>query len=153
ALMAITAPSTNSYRRIRPGAWSGAYRGWGVDNREAALRVPSGPADVGARHLELKTADATRHPHLAVRAVLACGLGGSRPRRALPPAVQVDPAALAEEQRRERNIELLPATLGEALERLDGDTVLQEALGEPLFRAFRAVRQAEWQALGSLGLE
>jgi glutamine synthetase len=153
ALMAITAPSTNSYRRIRPGAWSGAYRVWGVDNREAALRVPSGPADVGASHFELKTADATCNPHLALGAVIACGLDGCRRRLALPPAVQVDPAALSEEQRRERNIELLPATLGEALERLDRDTLLQEALGEPLFRAFRAVRQAEWQALGSLAPE
>ncbi|NET53629.1 MAG: glutamine synthetase, partial [Merismopedia sp. SIO2A8] len=40
ALMALTTPSTNSYRRIRPHCWSGAFRCWGMDNREAAIRVP-----------------------------------------------------------------------------------------------------------------
>ncbi|GAA6623740.1 hypothetical protein NUACC26_095650 [Scytonema sp. NUACC26] len=39
--MALTTPSTNSYRRIRPHSWSGAFRCWGLDNREASVRVPS----------------------------------------------------------------------------------------------------------------
>jgi len=43
AVMALTAPSANSYRRFKPHCWSGAYRCWGIDNREAALRVPSNP--------------------------------------------------------------------------------------------------------------
>nr|WP_217523351.1 glutamine synthetase family protein [Pleurocapsa sp. PCC 7327] len=44
ALMAITTPSPNSYRRILPHSWSGAFRCWGFDNREAAIRVPTNPA-------------------------------------------------------------------------------------------------------------
>jgi glutamine synthetase len=153
ALMALTTPTTNSFRRIRPGMWSGAYRTWGVDNREAALRVPSGPPDVGSTHFELKTCDATCNPHLALGAVLACGLDGYRRQLEVPPAVQLDPATLTESERQAQGIELLPATLGEALANLDGDTVLRQALGEPLFQAFRAVRQAEWEALHALSLE
>ncbi|MEM6401631.1 MAG: glutamine synthetase family protein, partial [Cyanobacteria bacterium P01_D01_bin.116] len=41
SLMALTTPSVNSYRRILPHFWSGAFRVWGLDNREAAVRVPS----------------------------------------------------------------------------------------------------------------
>jgi len=39
ALMAVTTPSKNSYRRIKPHAWSGAYQAWGIGNKEAALRL------------------------------------------------------------------------------------------------------------------
>jgi glutamine synthetase len=41
ALLALTAPSVNSYRRLQPRFWSSAYTAWGPDNREAAVRVPS----------------------------------------------------------------------------------------------------------------
>ncbi|MEM1369662.1 MAG: glutamine synthetase family protein, partial [Cyanobacteria bacterium P01_H01_bin.15] len=44
ALMAITTPSTNSYHRLQPRCWSGAYQVWGYDNREAAIRVPTNPS-------------------------------------------------------------------------------------------------------------
>ena len=41
ALLALTCPSYNSYRRLQPHFWSSAYTVWGPDNREAAIRVPS----------------------------------------------------------------------------------------------------------------
>ncbi|HXG08476.1 MAG TPA: glutamine synthetase family protein, partial [Gemmataceae bacterium] len=73
ALMAITTPSPNSYRRIRPHVWSGAFRCWGLDNREAAVRVPSSPTGPGPTHFEFKIVDATANPYLALGAVLAAG--------------------------------------------------------------------------------
>src|SRR5207244_4050952 len=41
ALVALTAPTVNSYRRLQPRFWSSAYTAWGPDNREGAIRVPS----------------------------------------------------------------------------------------------------------------
>ena len=40
-LCGLTAPSFNSYRRIVPQYWAGAFTCWGHDNREAPLRLPS----------------------------------------------------------------------------------------------------------------
>ena len=39
--MAFTAPSPNSYQRLAPGMWSSAYAAYGLDNREAAVRLAS----------------------------------------------------------------------------------------------------------------
>jgi glutamine synthetase len=75
ALMALTTPSVNSYRRIRPHCWSGAYRCWGFDNREAAIRVPTFPEPPSPTHFELKTIDASANPYLALGDVIAAGAG------------------------------------------------------------------------------
>lgn len=151
ALMAVTTPTPNSYRRLQPRCWAGAYRIWGLDNREAALRVLSGPR--GSTHWELKTVDATCNPHLALGAVLACGLDGLHRGLDLSPTVNLDPGTLTPEELVSRGIEPLPANLGVALAHLYQDNVLAAAMGPALFQAFAAVRAAEWQALGGLSLE
>ena len=147
--MALTTPSTNSYRRIRPHFWSGAFRCWGVDNREAAVRVPTDPAGKGTCHIELKTCDASANPYLALGAVLTAGLDGVRRRLAADEPVNLDPGTLTEEERWQRRFDALPTSLGRALEHLERDTLLLDALGPDLARAFLAVRWAEWEALRS----
>jgi glutamine synthetase len=147
ALMSVTTPSPNSYRRIRPHFWSGAFRCWGFDNREAAVRVPTHPAHPGPTHLELKTADASANPYLALGSALAAGLDGVRRRLDPGAAVAVDPGYLPEPERRARGIDPLPASLGEAIAHLDRSEVLRGAMGADLARAFLAVRRAEWEAL------
>ncbi|NEQ81685.1 MAG: glutamine synthetase, partial [Moorea sp. SIO2I5] len=153
ALMALTTPSTNSYRRIRPHCWSGAFRCWGIDNREAAVRVPSNPDGESPTNFELKTVDASSNPYLALGAVMAAGLDGIRNSLELGEAVAVDPGHLTELERSERGIELLPTTLGEAIGNLSGDQVLLDALGVELAQAYLAVRKAEWEAMKDFELE
>jgi glutamine synthetase len=153
ALMALTTPSTNSYRRIRPHFWSGAFRCWGVDNREAAVRVPTDPTGRGTRHIELKTSDASANPYLALGAVLAAGLDGVRRRLSPREPVNLDPGSLTDEDRQRQHIDALPTSLGRAVEQLERDTVLLEALGPELARAFLAVRRAEWEGLRSARLD
>lgn len=153
ALMALTTPSTNSYRRIRPHQWSGAFRCWGMDNREAALRVPSNPEEMSPTHFELKTVDASANPYLALGAVIAAGLDGVRHCLELGESVAIDPGHMTESERSGRGIERLPTTLGEAIEHLSSDKVLLNALGPELAQAYVAVRKAEWEALKDLALE
>jgi glutamine synthetase len=153
ALMALTTPSTNSYRRILPHYWSGAFRCWGVDNREAAVRVPSNPEEISPTHFELKTVDASANPYLALGAVIAAGLDGVRHCFELGEPVAVDPGHLTESERSAASIERLPTTLGESIEQLSGDKVLLDALGTELAQAYLAVRQAEWEAMKDLELE
>jgi glutamine synthetase len=150
ALAALTAASANSYRRLRPRSWAGAYRAWGEHNREAAVRVVRAPA--GAARLELKTCDATANPYLALGALLAAGMDGLDRELPLPAETTVDPAELSEAERRAAGLLPLPASLGEALEALAADGVLGAALGPERARAYLAVKRAEWAALGRLSL-
>lgn len=146
-LCALTVPSVNSYRRLLPGWWAGGYACWGLDNREASLRVASGHllsgAGGGSTNFELKTCDASANPYLALGGLLACVLDGLR--RELDPGAPLDmpPGNLTDAERAERNIQRLPESLPEALAALEKDDVLHTALGPDLTRSFTAVRRAE----------
>ncbi len=153
ALMALTTPSPNSYRRLQPQSWSGAFCCWGFDNREAAIRVPTNPEPPSPTHLELKTVDATANPYIAMAGVIAAGLDGVRRQLVLPHPIDVDPATLTESERQNHNINRLPINLGEAIAQFQQNQVLQDAFGSNLASAFLAVRQAEWEAMKDWTLE
>lgn len=146
SLMALTTPSVNSYRRLLPHCWSGAFRCWGLDNREAAVRVPSNPTGCPT-HIELKTVDASANPYLALGAAIAAGLDGVQRSLEAPAPLAVDPGSLSPEEREARGIERLPTNLGEAIARLRENDLLLNALNPELSQAFLAVRQAEWEAM------
>ena len=153
ALAAVTLASANSYRRIRPHAWAGAFRCWGHENREAALRVSRAIDDERPDHIELKSADASANPYLALGCTLAAGIDGMERGLELPDEVTSDPATLAAAERERRGIVPLPRSLGEALDALEGDGVLLTALGEARARAYLAVKRMEYRALADLDLD
>jgi glutamine synthetase len=150
AVVAITAPSLSSLQRIRPGYWSGAYTFWGVENREAALRLVPSTAFLGTEHanIELKPSDASANPYLALAVVIAAGLAGIEDGLTPPEPVQEDPGTWTEEQRTERGIHPLPRTVDEQLDALLNNQRIRTALGDELADAFRAVRtsDAAWAA-------
>ena len=146
-LCALTAPSFNSYHRIVPQFWAGAFTCWGHDNREAPLRLPSlfrGMEEASA-NVELKAADATSNPYLAVGGIVAAGLDGLERGLEPPDPVEVDPATMAEDEREALGIRPLPASQGEALDALEADAVLTGALGPVLAGSYLAVRRSEWE--------
>ena len=153
ALAALSIPSTNSYKRIRPHFWSGAYTCWGVGNREAAVRAPQPSHGKPITNFELKTSDASANPYLALGALIAAGLDGMA--KGLNPGdpVTSDPADLSEAEREARGIRRLPTSLGEAVEALERDQVLLDALGPERAATYIAVRKAEWQAMKDLSHE
>ncbi|MFC2164095.1 glutamine synthetase family protein [Acidobacteriota bacterium] len=153
ALAAVTIPSINSYRRIRPHCWVGAFRAWGYQNREAAVRICKNLVETKADRFEFKTADASSNPYLAQGALIAAGLDGLQRNLELTEEVTVDPGYIPEDERKAKGIDLLPQSLGESLEALLKDQALLEAFGEDLARSFMAVRQAEWEALKDMNLE
>ena len=150
ALLALTCPSVNSYRRLQPHFWSSAYTAWGPDNREGAVRIPSTFASdrAGSTNAELKACDASANPYLALGGLLAAGLDGVRRALEPPEPTMVDPGNYSDAERTARRIERFPATLAAALDRLERDAVLQEALGPLLARSFLAVKRAESEAFG-----
>ncbi len=153
ALMALTTPSPNSFKRIRPRFWSGAYTCWGIGNREAALRAPQPSAGRPITNIELKTSDATANPYIALGALIAAGLDGIERGLRLGDPVNGDPADLTDEERSRLGIRQLPSSLGEAIGELERDEVLLAALGSDLARSYLAVRRAEWEAMRDLSHE
>jgi len=145
ALVALTCGSVNSYRRLQPQFWSSAYTIYGMDNREAAVRICSplrGDASSSV-NLELKPSDSSANPYLALGAAIYAGLDGIRHRLDPGEAVNVDPATLSDEQREEAGARRLPVTLTEALDALAADKVLLTALGELRSAGYLAVKRAE----------
>src|SRR4051812_5487006 len=147
-LLGLTTPSVNSFRRLQPHYWSSAYTAWGIENREAAVRVPSRYWDdeEGSTNLELKASDATANPYLSLGGVMAAALDGIA--RELDPGdpVDQDPGNLTDREREQRGIRRFPETAHEALYELENDEVLVEALGAPLATEYLKVRRTEASA-------
>ena len=149
AIMALAAPSMNSYRRISPGSWSTAYICYGPDNREAALRIPSRfwGSEMASTNLEFRPADSSSNPYIMLGGLIAAGLDGIE-REVAPPAglrVDVDPSSLSQRELAERGIERLPESLLDATRALEADDVLTDAMGPLLTASYLAIRRAEWE--------
>ena len=145
ALLALTCASPNSYRRLLPHYWSSAYAVYGFDNREAALRVPSlfREREADSINIELKSADHSGNPYLAFGALIAAGLDGIRNKIEPPAPVNVDPGNYSDEERERLGIHPLPGSLNEALDALEHDQLLLDALGPLLAEAYIAVKREE----------
>jgi glutamine synthetase len=145
ALVAISCASPNSYRRLLPHFWSSAYSAYGFDNREAAIRIPSlfWGREAEAVNLELKCSDHSGNPYLVLGALIAAGLDGIE--KGIDPGEpqQIDPGNYSDEEREHRGIRRLPTSLDEALDELERDQVLLDALGPLLARSYIAVKRSE----------
>ncbi|CAJ59352.1 MULTISPECIES: glutamine synthetase family protein [Frankia] len=145
ALMALGAPSVASYLRLVPSQWASAYACWGLENREAALRMIPGPPAAGGRaaNLEIKCFDLAANPYLVAAGLLAAGHAGLDGAARLPPPVDVDPASLDPAERARRGIARLPTDLGVAVAAFAADDVLRRACGPALHDTVATVRRAE----------
>lgn len=138
ALLALACPLEISYRRLAPGSWSAPFQVWGIENREAALRLIPTAADGAAAHLELKVVDLAANPYLLLAAVQAVALAGLEQPRPLPPPVSGDPAHLPAGAGMR-----LPATLAQASAAFAASAVLRRAFGEVLHGSLLDSQAAE----------
>lgn len=153
-LVAVYAPSVISYGRLQPDHWSGGYTCWGHENREAAIRMIKGMAGTRERaaNMELKTTDHTANPYLAAAMLLASALDGLERGLRLPQPLQINPSTLPEAEREANRVYRLPATLGQAIDRLAQSTLARQAMGQAEFEAFLASRRLEWESYGQTDL-
>jgi glutamine synthetase len=141
ALLAIGAPTPASYLRLIPSHWAGPFQVWGLENREAALRLITGsPGNPIAANLEVKAFDQSANPYLVVAGLLHTGMAGIVAATELPDAVNVDPASLPADSQAELR---LPTSLNAATDAFEADEVLTKALGETLAATIVDLRRAE----------
>ncbi len=152
SLMAVTTPITNSYRRILPSSWAGKCRCWGLDNREASLRVVREP-DGKIKHFEFKTSDATSNPYLSLGSIIRAGIDGLDKKLALPDPVQSDPAKMGENEMKAKNITELPSNPNDAIEFLQIDDVIINSMGEELSNEYIAVKMEEYKILKDMTVD
>ncbi len=137
ALMAILAPTINAYKRLVPNSFVPLAATWGFDNRTVFVRVPPGRGM--QTRLEVRGADASANPYLAMAAVLLAGLDGIQRKLDPPPPVYGDVSGAIPQA------EALPRSLDASLAALRADGYLYEALGQALVEAFCAVKESELQ--------
>lgn len=148
ALCAVTSPTVNCYKRLQTGrgltgtrsgyTWTPAFVAYGDNNRTQMIRTP------GPGHVEDRTVSAGFNPYLALAAYAAAGMDGVR--------LQLEPGepnrgnlyTISPEEISRRGIRTLPQSLQEAIEELERDEVILDALG-PIAAEFLALKRAEWE--------
>ena len=145
ALTAIVAPTINSYKRLVPGYEAPVYIGWAQTNRSALIRIPrhNEGRDKAVR-AELRYPDPSSNPYLAFAAMLGAALDGIDNEMEAPaPTNNINIYHLTAEERAEQGIKALPGSLAEAMNELEGNEVLKEALGPVTYEAFSRAKWAE----------
>lgn len=144
-MCAVLSPLINSYKRLVPGYEAPVYISWARINRSALIRIPKfSPGNPRATRVELRCPDPSCNPYLAFAVMLKCGLDGIKRELPLPKPIEENLYQLDSTRLRQREVELLPSSLGEALEEFKKDTVVQDALGEHVFQRFVEAKQMEW---------
>ena len=141
---AITNPTVNSYKRLTPGFEAPVYVAWSGSNRSPMVRVPASRGN--STRLELRSVDPTANPYLAFAVILAAGLDGVAGEMEPNHAVDRNIYLMDEAERKKAGITDLPDTLLVAVNDLDTDSVIKEALGSHMARTFVDAKRLEYQA-------
>ena len=146
AVTAIAAPSVNSYKRLVPGYEAPVYVGWAQINRSALVRIPRyTPSMEKATRIEVRFPDPSSNPYLTFLVLLAAAMDGVDSNRPAPePLNHVNIYELTPEERHEKGIIELPGSLIDALQELEKDKVIKDALGPSMYEAFMRAKMAEW---------
>lgn len=143
-ITAITNPLVNSYKRLVPGFEAPVQIAWSDISRNRLVCIPA-PREQATR-VELRSPDSAANPYLALAVCLEAGLDGIR-NKLMPPdsAIGTLDGDCREVCGRER-LQLLPATLQEALDAMEEDGLVKQVLGEELYRRYVRAKRAEWSA-------
>ncbi|WP_028778516.1 type I glutamate--ammonia ligase [Shimazuella kribbensis] len=139
---AITNPLVNSYKRLVPGYEAPCYVAWSPKNRSPLVRVPASRGL--STRIEVRSPDPAANPYLALAVMLKAGLDGIKNKLALVPHTDRNIYVMDESERNDAGIENLPASIMEAVEALQSDAVLCEALGEHAVSHFSEAKRIEW---------
>jgi glutamine synthetase len=144
-MMAILCPTVNSYKRLVAGFEAPVYIAWARINRSALIRVPHWFEDKpNTARMELRCPDPACNPYLAFAVMLAAGLDGIEHKIELPAPVEEDLYKFDKAKLLSRKIETLPSSLFEAIYELKKNKLMQEVLGDHLYRKYINIKTREW---------
>ncbi|WP_408957805.1 type I glutamate--ammonia ligase [Natrinema sp. 74] len=144
AITAIANPTVNSYKRLVPGYEAPVYVAWSDRNRSALIRKPAARVPAASR-VELRSPDPSCNPYLALAVMIHAGLDGIEKDLACPDPVRENIYDFDEEKREEYGIETLPSNLGAAVEALEEDEVIYNALGDHVGPKFVEAKEQEFE--------
>lgn len=144
-MMAVICPTVNSYKRLVSGFEAPVYISWARINRSALIRVPHWFDDKpNSARMELRCPDPACNPYLAFAVMLAAGLDGIENKIKLPAPVEEDLYKFDKEKLLSRKIDTLPSSLFEAIYELKKNKLMQEVLGDHLYRKYINIKTREW---------
>ena len=145
-ITAITNQWVNSYKRLVPGYEAPVYLSWARRNRSDLIRVPEyRPGREKATRIEFRSPDPACNPYLAFSVMLVAGLEGIEKGLEPPKPVEENVYEMTEQERQERGIGTLPASLLEAILLAEKSELVRKALGEHVFNAFIKNKRIEWE--------
>ena len=142
-MCAILAPLVNSYKRLVQGYEAPVNVTWGRINRSALIRIPRAHTQESTR-IELRNPDPSCNPYLAFAVMLAAGLDGIKRELQIPEANEEN-VYLNTSAKKNVKESFLPESLYEAVNELEKDKVIREALGAHLFERFVSAKRLEWE--------
>ena len=142
ALVAITNPLVNSYKRLVPGFEAPTNIAWSEQNRSPLVRVPA--RRKMSTRCEVRMPDPSCNPYLALAGMLAAGLDGIQQKLDPGPPVNKNIYSMSQREKRRLKIDSLPADLSAALDHLEKDKVMRDVLGEHILEHFVRAKRQEW---------
>lgn len=145
--VAVLAGSVVSADRLAPNHWSGPFSCWGVENREAAVRlVMDTPGNPYGASAEVKCIDGAANPYLAAGLVLGLAARGLEEELPLPNPIDVNPFQLTDSEAEAAGVRRLPGSLRTSLELFEKGKRAEAILGPDLHSAVVAVRRKEQES-------
>jgi glutamine synthetase len=142
---AVTNPLVNSYKRLVPGYEAPVYIAWARRNRSALVRVPMyKPGKENATRLELRSPDPSANPYLAFACMLGAGLKGIEEKLPLAPEATNNIFNMSDAELEADGINILPGSLGEAIELFEHSELMKEVLGDHIHSFYVKNKRAEW---------
>lgn len=142
-LTAITNPTVNSYKRLVPGYEAPVYVAWSEQNRSALIRIPAKRGQ--STRIEVRHPDPTCNPYLALAVMLAAGLEGIKEKIEPPAPIDANIYRMSKAERERLGIASLPGSMAEALEAMDQDDLVKNALGPHIYTKYVESKWAEWE--------
>ncbi len=144
-MSAILSPLVNSYKRLVPSYEAPVEINWGHHNQDMLVRVPLLSARrAGDVRIEIRSPDPSCNPYLALTVLLASGLDGIERELDCPPPGKEFRRRQGTAHRRDMSDYLLPASLASALDRMEADPLMREALGPLISDEFLDAKWQEW---------
>ena len=143
AVAAVSNPTVNSYKRLVPGYEAPVYIAWSDVNRSALIRKPAARVPAASR-IEARFPDPSCNPYLAFAALVHAGLDGIENDLDCPDPIRENIYEFGEEEREEYGIGTLPTNLGEAVDALEEDEVIMDALGPHTSEQFVKAKREEF---------